>query len=144
MPIAGPTMIIPRRSTTRSVNVCELVQPPGAANDTGIALANELPDPPEFATEQSSVAGSQSVPDAAVPDAAVSAPGVPASEPPAEFADPPPEFVAVAWFAAPPVPTAHCVTLILSQSEGNGAFFASRFVPSGEKVGLLQFFTSTD
>ena len=141
MPIAGPTMIIASRSTTSSVNVWELVQPPGAANDTGIALANELPDPPEFTTEQSSVAGSQSVADAAVADAAVSAPGVPAPE---LFADPPPELVAVVWFAAPPVPTEHCVTLILSQSEGNGAFFASRFVPSGEKVGLLQFFTSTD
>ena len=141
MPIAGPTMIIASRSTTSSVNVWELVQPPGAANDTGIALANELPDPPEFTTEQSSVAGSQSVADAAVADAAVSAPGVPAPE---LFADPPPGLVAVVWFAAPPVPTEHCVTLILSQSEGNGAFFASRFVPSGEKVGLLQFFTSTD
>ena len=141
MPIAGPTMIIASRSTTSSVNVWELVQPPGAANDTGIALANELLPPAELTTEQSSAAGSQSVPDAAVAAAAASAPAAPAPEPPA---DPAPEFVAVGWPAAPPVPEAHWVTLILSQSEGNGAFFASRFVPSGEKVGLLQLLTSTD
>jgi hypothetical protein len=109
-----------------------------------MALANEPFESAELAAEQSSVAGSQTVADIAVSDTAVSEPGVAAAAPPDDFAGPAPEFVAVAWLAAPPVPMVHCVTLILSQSEGNGAFFASRFVPSGEKVGLLQLFTSTD
>jgi hypothetical protein len=39
---------------------------------------------------------------------------------------------------APPVPVVHCVEPCLSQAAGYGAVLASRFVPLGENVGLLQ------
>jgi hypothetical protein len=80
------------------------------------------------------VVGDREPPD--VPELDAPDPVVPV--PDADDPEPDPRLVTLDTDAAPPVPVVHCVAPCLSHAGGSGAVFASRFVPSLEKVGLLQ------